>query len=138
MAVSVEPIDPNIGGRLSGLALVKPLALDEVKQLEAALDEFAALVFHRQELTDDQQKALSLSFGAIENARGGSITKPQDRRLSHGLNDVSNLGKDGKPLAARSGQSLFNTANMLWHSDSSFRAVPARYSILSAITSRHA
>jgi alpha-ketoglutarate-dependent 2,4-dichlorophenoxyacetate dioxygenase len=48
------------------------------------------------------------------------------------MNDVSNLGKDGKPLARDSRQRLFNIGNMLWHSDSSFRAIPAKYSLLSA------
>ena len=48
------------------------------------------------------------------------------------MNDVSNLGKDQKPLARDSRQRLFNLGNMLWHSDSSFRATPAKYSLLSA------
>ena len=48
------------------------------------------------------------------------------------MNDVSNLGKDGKPLARDSRQRLFNLGNLLWHSDSSFRAIPAKYSLLSA------
>ena len=48
------------------------------------------------------------------------------------MNDVSNLGKDGKPLALDSRQRMFNLGNMLWHSDSSFRAIPAKYSLLSA------
>ena len=48
------------------------------------------------------------------------------------MNDVSNLGKDGKPLARDSRQRLFNIGNMLWHSDSSFRPIPAKYSLLSA------
>jgi alpha-ketoglutarate-dependent 2,4-dichlorophenoxyacetate dioxygenase len=48
------------------------------------------------------------------------------------MNDVSNLGKDGKPLSLDSRQRMFNLGNMLWHSDSSFRAVPAKYSLLSA------
>jgi len=48
------------------------------------------------------------------------------------MNDVSNLGKDGKPLSRDSRQRLFNIGNMLWHSDSSFRAIPAKYSLLSA------
>ena len=50
------------------------------------------------------------------------------------MNDVSNLGKDGKPLARDSRQRLFNLGNLLWHSDSSFRAIPAKYSLLSART----
>jgi alpha-ketoglutarate-dependent 2,4-dichlorophenoxyacetate dioxygenase len=76
--------------------------------------------------------AFTRNFGAIEDARGGNVTKPLDRRLVAGMNDVSNLGKDGKPLARDSRQRLFNIGNMLWHSDSSFRAIPAKYSLLSA------
>jgi alpha-ketoglutarate-dependent 2,4-dichlorophenoxyacetate dioxygenase len=72
------------------------------------------------------------SFGVIEDARGGNITKAEDRRLQVGMNDVSNLGKDGHPMARDSRQRLFNLGNMLWHSDSSFRAIPAKYSLLSA------
>lgn len=132
MTLSIEPIHPNIGGRVSGIELSNPLTADQVAELEAALNELTVLVFKGQELTDDQQKTFTLSFGAIENARGGNIRKREDQRLSDGLNDVSNLDKDGKLLASGSRQNLFNTANMLWHSDSSFRAVPARYSILSA------
>src|SRR5207237_5673582 len=49
-----------------------------------------------------------------------------------GLNDVSNLGKDGKPLAKDSRTHLFNLGNCLWHSDISFRPIPAKYSLLSA------
>jgi alpha-ketoglutarate-dependent 2,4-dichlorophenoxyacetate dioxygenase len=76
--------------------------------------------------------AFSQSFGALEDARGGNITKPEDKRLQTGMNDVSNLDKDGKPLPKSSRQRLFNLGNMLWHSDSSFRAIPAKYSLLSA------
>src|SRR5262249_48784813 len=53
-------------------------------------------------------------------------------RLTTGLNDVSNLGKDGKPLARDSRAHLFNLGNCLWHSDSSFRPIPAKFSLLSA------
>jgi alpha-ketoglutarate-dependent 2,4-dichlorophenoxyacetate dioxygenase len=90
------------------------------------------LVFRGQKLTDAQQMAFSLNFGALENAKGGNVTKPADLRLPTGMNDVSNLGKDGRPLPRDSRQRLFNLGNMLWHSDSSFRAIPAKYSLLSA------
>jgi alpha-ketoglutarate-dependent 2,4-dichlorophenoxyacetate dioxygenase len=132
MGISVEPLQPNIGGRVTGVDLTKPLSPQEAEQIEAAMDRYAMLVFHNQPVTDDQQKAFSQNFGPLENAKGGNVTKPGDKRLAEGLNDVSNLGKDGKPLAKDSRQHLFNIGNMLWHSDSSFRAVPAKYSILSA------
>ena len=132
MTISIEPLEPEIGARVSGVDLTKPLTPDVAAQIESAMDTYAMLVFHGQNITDEQQKAFTLNFGAIEDARGGNVTKPQDKRLAEGLNDVSNLGKDGKPLAKDSRQHLFNIGNMLWHSDSSFRAVPAKYSILSA------
>jgi alpha-ketoglutarate-dependent 2,4-dichlorophenoxyacetate dioxygenase len=96
------------------------------------MDKYAVLVFPGQNLTDEQQMAFTVNFGPIEDARGGNVTKPQDKRLVTGMNDVSNLGKDGKPLARDSRQRLFNIGNMLWHSDSSFRPIPAKYSLLSA------
>src|SRR5439155_527701 len=83
-------------------------------------------------VTDEQQMPFSLNFGALENARGGNITKPEDRRLAVGMNDVSNLARDGRPLDRDSRQHLFNLGNLLWHSDSSFRPIPAKYSLLSA------
>jgi alpha-ketoglutarate-dependent 2,4-dichlorophenoxyacetate dioxygenase len=88
-------------------------------------------VFHDQQLTDEQQMAFTRNFGAIEDARGGNITRPEQQRLPKGMNDVSNLGKDNRPLARDDRRRLFNLGNQLWHSDSSFRAVPAKYSLLS-------
>jgi len=75
----------------------------------------------------------ALNFGERENPRGGNITKQKDYRLgSAGLNDVSNLDKDGKPLPKDHRTHLFNLGNCLWHSDSSFRPIPAKFSLLSA------
>src|SRR6266481_6380325 len=85
-----------------------------------------------QDITDEQQMAFALNFGERENPRGGNIVKPQDSRLDTGLNDVSNLGKDGKPLPRDHRVHLFNLGNCLWHSDSSFRPIPAKFSLLSA------
>jgi alpha-ketoglutarate-dependent 2,4-dichlorophenoxyacetate dioxygenase len=132
MPVSIRQIHPTFVGEVSGVDITKPLSKDEVAAIEAGMDKYAVLVFHGQNLTDDQQMAFTQNFGAIEDARGGNVTKPQDKRLVTGMNDVSNLGKDGKPLARDSRQRLFNIGNMLWHSDSSFRAIPAKYSLLSA------
>ena len=47
------------------------------------------------------------------------------------MNDVSNLGRDHKPLPRDDRRRLFNLGNQLWHSDSSFRAIPAKFSLLS-------
>jgi alpha-ketoglutarate-dependent 2,4-dichlorophenoxyacetate dioxygenase len=132
MSISIKQVHPVFVGEVSGVDLTKALSPEEAGELEAAMDRYAVLVFHDQNITDEQQQAFSRNFGELENARGGNVTKPEDRRLMTGMNDVSNLGKDNKPLARDSRQRLFNLGNRLWHSDSSFRAVPAKYSLLSA------
>jgi len=132
MPVAIRQIHPVFVGEVSGVDISKPLSREDVAAIEAGMDQYAVLVFHDQKLTDDEQMAFTRNFGAIEDARGGNVTKPQDKRLAVGMNDVSNLGKDGKPLPRDSRQRLFNLGNMLWHSDSSFRPIPAKYSLLSA------
>jgi len=132
MPISIRPLHPVFVGEVTGVDVSRPLEPQEVVAIEAGMDKYGVLVFPGQIITDDQQMAFTRNFGAIEDARGGNVTKPQDKRLVTGMNDVSNLGKDGKPLARDSRQRLFNIGNMLWHSDSSFRAIPAKYSLLSA------
>ena len=132
MTIAIRQIHPVFVGEVSGIDIARPLSRDEVAAVEAGMDRYAVLVFHDQKLTDEQQMAFSRNFGALEDARGGNITKPEDRRLEVGMNDVSNLGRDGRPLDRASRVRLFNLGNMLWHSDSSFRAIPAKYSLLSA------
>jgi alpha-ketoglutarate-dependent 2,4-dichlorophenoxyacetate dioxygenase len=132
MTISVRQIHPVFVGEVSGIDISKPLTPDEVKAVEAGMDRYAVLVFHDQKITDEQQMEFSRNFGSLEDARGGNITKPEDKRLQVGMNDVSNLGRDGQPLSRESRVRLFNLGNMLWHSDSSFRAIPAKYSLLSA------
>jgi alpha-ketoglutarate-dependent 2,4-dichlorophenoxyacetate dioxygenase len=132
MSLSIRQIHPVFVGEVSGVDLTGPLSRDEVAAIDAGMDRHAVLVFHDQTLTDEQQMAFSRNFGALEESRGGNITRPEDRRLQAGMADVSNLGRDGQPLDRASRQRLFNLGNMLWHSDSSFRAIPAKYSLLSA------
>jgi alpha-ketoglutarate-dependent 2,4-dichlorophenoxyacetate dioxygenase len=132
MTLSILQIHPVFVGEVSGIDIAKPLSAEEVAAIEAGMDRYAVLVFHDQKITDEQQMAFSRNFSALEDARDGNITKPEDKRLQAGMNDVSNLGRDGEPLARDSRVRLFNLGNMLWHSDSSFRAIPAKYSLLSA------
>jgi alpha-ketoglutarate-dependent 2,4-dichlorophenoxyacetate dioxygenase len=134
MAVSIRQIHPVFVGEVSGVDLTKPLSRDDVAAIEAGMDRYAVLVFHDQKISDDQQIAFSRNFGEIENSAGGNVTKPEEKRLHPLMNDVSNLDQDNRPLARDDRRRLFNLGNQLWHSDSSFRAVPAKYSLLSART----
>src|SRR6266545_3195533 len=132
MNTSIRQIHPVFVGEVSGVDIARPLSPEEVAAIEAGMDRHAVLVFRDQQITDEQQMAFSRNFGRLEDARGGNITRPEAKRLQVGMNDVSNLGKDGRPLDRASRERAFNLGNMLWHSDSSFRAVPAKYSLLSA------
>ena len=131
MALTIRRLHPLFGAEIVGVD-VKRLDEATFREIAAAFNEHSVLLFRGQSLTDEEQIAFSRNFGAIEDARGGNITRPEDKRLQTGMNDVSNLGRDGEPLPRDSRQRLFNLGNMLWHSDSSFRPVPAKYSILSA------
>jgi alpha-ketoglutarate-dependent 2,4-dichlorophenoxyacetate dioxygenase len=131
MAVSIRQLHPVFAGEVSGVDLRQKLTRDEVAALEAGMDRYAVLVFHGQNITDEQQIAFSRNFGEIENSYGGNVTRPGQKRLNPLMNDVSNLGEDNRPLARDDRRRLFNLGNQLWHSDSSFRAIPAKYSLLS-------
>jgi alpha-ketoglutarate-dependent 2,4-dichlorophenoxyacetate dioxygenase len=131
MAIAIRQINPVFLGEVSGVDLRAPLSRADVSAIEAGMDRYAVLVFHDQNISDDQQIAFTRNFGEIEDAAGGNVTKPDQKRLNPLMNDVSNLNEHNKPLARDDRRRLFNLGNQLWHSDSSFRAIPAKYSLLS-------
>jgi len=131
MGISIRQVHPVFVGEVSGVDLRRPLSPDEVAGIEEGMDRYAVLAFPGQDITDEQQIAFTRNFGEIENSAGGTVAKDHEKRLSPLMNDVSNLGQDHKPMARDDRRRLFNLGNQLWHSDSSFRAVPAKYSILS-------
>jgi alpha-ketoglutarate-dependent 2,4-dichlorophenoxyacetate dioxygenase len=132
MTISIRQVGPCFAGEVAGVDLKKPLTREEVAAIEAGMDQYAVLVFHDQAVSDDEQLAFSRNFGAIEPAVGSNITKPEDRRLRVEFADVSNLKKGNELFDRDDRRRMFNLGNRLWHSDSSFRATPAKYSLLSA------
>jgi alpha-ketoglutarate-dependent 2,4-dichlorophenoxyacetate dioxygenase len=127
----IDPIGTNFAGEVSGIDLTRPISGDEVAFIEAGMDRHAVLVFHDQALTDDEQRAFSRRLGPLESAGGGHITTAADRRLPLDMQDASNLDEHQRPLARDDRRRMFNLGNRLWHSDSSYRPVTARYSLLS-------
>jgi len=132
MSVTIRQIHPVFAGEVSGVDLRNPLTAEEAAAIEAGMDRHAVLVFHDQDITDEQQLAFSRNFGAIERAVGGNVTRDEDRRLSFDMADISNLDKDNKVMARDDRRRMFNLGNELWHSDSSYRVIPAKFSLLSA------
>lgn len=134
MTVTIRPLHPVFAGEVEGIDMRRPLTAEEVAAVEAGMDEYAVLVFHGQDVTDEQQAAFSRNFGDLEVPGASSnITKSADRRLGIAeIADISNLDKNNNLLARDARQRMFNLGNQLWHSDSSFKATPAKYSLLSA------
>lgn len=129
--MQVTPIGRDFVAEITGLDLRQPLSPDQARAIESAADRHAVLVFPGQDLDDDQQVAFGMNFGPLEQDQ--ATVDADKRRLSHRLvNDISNLDEAGRLLAADDRRRLFNLGNRLWHSDSSFKATPAKFSALSA------
>jgi alpha-ketoglutarate-dependent 2,4-dichlorophenoxyacetate dioxygenase len=133
MAVTIRPLTSVFAGEISGVDCAKPLAADEVAAIEAGMDEYAVLVFRDQDLTDEQQIAFTRHFGELESYRTpGHIRRRDEQRLAtQGIADFSNLDKAGGIMSAEDRVWFFKLGDRLWHSDSSFRPIPAKYSLLS-------
>jgi alpha-ketoglutarate-dependent 2,4-dichlorophenoxyacetate dioxygenase len=135
MSIDVTPCDaarPDFAALVSGIDLRQPLRPQDQLLLEAAIDRFGVLVFRGQDITNDQQVAFTRAFGELEPAYFVPGDNVQAGRIPSEINDVSNLDRDGKPLPRDDRQRLFQLGNLLWHSDSSYKATPAKYSILCA------
>jgi alpha-ketoglutarate-dependent 2,4-dichlorophenoxyacetate dioxygenase len=132
MSESFRQLHPAFAAEVSGTDCGRALSDDETAAIEAGMDRHAVLVFPVQDITDDQQLAFTRHFGELENyATGGHIRRRADSRLGAHMADFSNLDKDGRIISAEDRVWFFKLGDRLWHSDSSFRPVPAKYSLLS-------
>ena len=129
MALKLTPLHPLFAAEVSGLDLRQTPGPDLCAEIDRAMDRYAVLVFRDQRLDDDQQMAFGEALGPLEQDR--ATVDVQKHRLKHRqMNDISNLDVDGSLLAADDRRRMFNLGNQLWHSDSSFKATPAKYSML--------
>ena len=132
--VSITPLradQPNFAGVVTGLDIANDVSAADAAAIEAGMDHYAVLVVPDQVIDDDQQYAFSRRFGPMETATG-DIAQGEQRRLSMNVNDISNLDNQGRVVERDDRRRLFNLGNMLWHSDSSYKPTPAKFSLLSA------
>ena len=132
MPVITRQIGLCFAAEVEGIDMTKPLAAEEVAAIHAGMNKYAVLVFHDQRITDDQQLAFTQSLGELEHTAGASLRAPDEYRLPTTFADVSNLDQNSKVFARDDRRRLFAIGNRLWHSDSSFKVVPAKYSLLHA------
>ena len=133
MPVVISQIPGAFAAEVSGVECGARLAAPDAQAIDAAMERYAVLAFRDQPLTDQQQLAFTRHFGEIERYETpGHIRKRDENRLGPGIADFSNLTRDGALMSAEDRIWLFKLADRLWHSDSSFRPIPAKYSLLSA------
>jgi alpha-ketoglutarate-dependent 2,4-dichlorophenoxyacetate dioxygenase len=132
MTVSVRRLHPLFVGEVSGVDLRRSIDQETFSAIEAALDRYAVLTFRNQMLKDEQQIAFSRLFGPLETSIG-TIRKGRRHRLrSNELADLSNLDENDNIRSLSDRWRMMMLANQLWHTDSSFKPVPGKVSLLSA------
>jgi alpha-ketoglutarate-dependent 2,4-dichlorophenoxyacetate dioxygenase len=129
MAIELTPLHPTLGAQLRGVDLTRRVMPEVFAEIDAAFNRYGILVFPEQPVTDEQQLGFSRLFGPLEvnpNYAGAKM------RLRPDVADISNLDAEGRVLARDDLRNLFNIGNQLWHTDSSFKRIPAKCSLLSA------
>ncbi len=131
MGITVQPITPDFVAEVGDVSLAEPLSSDDLAAIRAAFTRYAVLVFPDQDLDDERQLAFARHFGPLETTVF-KARKDHKLRLHENLADVSNLDAQNRILETENRQRLYNLGNQLWHTDSSFKRVPAYCSMLHA------
>jgi alpha-ketoglutarate-dependent 2,4-dichlorophenoxyacetate dioxygenase len=131
MALHLSPLHPLFAAEVRGIDLRQTPDAAGCAEIHRAMDRYAVLVFRDQRLDDDQQMGFGAALGPLEQTRG-VVDAHKHRLKHHNMADISNIDVDGNLLAADDRRRMFNLGNQLWHSDSSFKATPALYSMLHA------
>jgi alpha-ketoglutarate-dependent 2,4-dichlorophenoxyacetate dioxygenase len=130
MELAIRQLHPLFAAEVSGLDVAKPIDAAAVAALNAAIDRYAVLVFPGQSLDDERQMAFARNFGELELPRSGAANVK--RRLRPEIADISNLDPENKVRERDDPRRFDQLGNRLWHTDGSFRRVPAALSMLYA------
>ena len=132
MSLKLKPLHSVFVAEASGIDITRPLSDGEVRQINAAMNEYAVLVWRGQALTGQQQLDFAKSFGPLDLGLK-KVFNRKERLEDERLIDISNVDAEGNVARRDSPKNLSNFANQLWHSDSSFQNPRAAYSMLHAL-----
>lgn len=132
MTLQLKPLHPLFAAEASGIDITRPLAQTDIQAINAAMNQYAVLVWRDTPLSQQQQLAFAESFGPLDIGLK-RIFKRAERMDDERLIDISNLNADGKVAERGTMKALSGFANQLWHSDSSFQDPRAAYSMLHAV-----
>ena len=130
MTVSIHAVTPDFVAEVGDVALNK-VSSEDLAAIRAAFTKYAVLVFPDQEFDDDSQLAFARHFGPLETTVF-MARKGHNLRLHQNMADVGNLDAENRILETNNRQRLYNLGNRLWHTDSSFKRLPAYCSMLHA------
>jgi alpha-ketoglutarate-dependent 2,4-dichlorophenoxyacetate dioxygenase len=127
MTISVRSIHPLFVAEVGGVQICDPVDGATYLAIRAAFEEHQILVFRGQRLDDDGQMAFSRLFGELQK------TLKANPGVGTYFARQSNLDLNSSELIPETDRRMLHArANMLWHSDSSYREVPALCSLLAA------
>lgn len=132
MSLQLKPLHPVFVAQASGIDLTQPLSPAQVREINAAMNQYAVLVWRGQPLTAQQQIDFAKSFGPLDIGLKRVFKRPE-RLGDERLIDISNLDAQGNVARRDSQKNLSNFANQLWHSDSSFMNPRGAYSMLHSV-----
>ena len=131
MTFPIFPITSDFAAEIGDVDLSKPLSPEVLAAIKEAFWKYAVLIFPGQDLTHQRHLAFARHFGPLENGTGIAHGK-NPPRIREELADVSNLDHNGAILGEDSKLRMYKLGNRLWHTDASFRRVPALCSLLHA------
>jgi alpha-ketoglutarate-dependent 2,4-dichlorophenoxyacetate dioxygenase len=131
MTFEARRLHPLFVGEVMGVDLTRPISEATFSEIQRTINRDAVLVFQGEPLSEEQQIAFSTRFGPISGPQGVLQTNIK-RRVSDKLVDISNLDEQSRVLDVNDRRRMFALGNQLWHTDSSFKRIPAKYSMLHA------
>jgi alpha-ketoglutarate-dependent 2,4-dichlorophenoxyacetate dioxygenase len=131
VAISIYPVTSSFAAEIGNIDLSAQIDSADIVAIKEAFAKYAVLIFPDQHLTQDQHLDFARHFGPLETTIGAYRTEAP-LRLPKALTDVSNLDASDKIWGKESRRRLFQLGARLWHTDNSFKHVPARASLLYA------
>src|SRR5262245_56095685 len=128
MALTVKPLHSLFGVEIGGVD-VRRVDDQAFQHIARAFEDHSVLLFRGQHLDDEEQIGFSRRFGPLETTIRSIARQAQDRPE---ISNLANVDSENRLIPAGDKRNLFNAGNQMWHSDSSFKRVPALASLLSA------
>ncbi len=124
---SIEPLHADFGARVSGVDFSAGVDPGTAAHIHALIDEYSFVLFPGQARNDEWQFAFTQALG---NPEPSHVAKGEGKLEYFGT--IGNVQQDGSVLGNDHRKTRFLTGNNLWHTDASFKPVPAMLSIMCA------